>query len=493
MYSSIVLFLSICCIWLLAGALCYLLKVNGAKDWKSGIREFTVHFIKVISRIVRLLWSGLKIILPFLGRAVYEEVSHSPYPDSIINSGLFLTNEEALALVAELDKHPYDTPSLSSYLPEYGGAMWIDVSAVGLISKYHDLPKEKIGAIIEKVIQNYFMKSRNTQVRIYFLVVTATRLYFAIPLSKDGQRNLDKQTMRTELSVPTSEVAREPLTETVKTIFSDSFDTGKASGIIRLGYLLSDYEEYGVKVPLSITMPKRTCNILIAGKSGSGKSFSARWYLYQMACGKGSRVFVADYKGGEEYEMLEGSHSYASGKDAIQMVEAFYEFFTGVRNRRLKLPSMYILFIEEWMGLLTYAETLDKKLKASLMAKVGEILSVGRGLNLGVVLTVQRADASLFSNGSREQFQCVLSFGRCSKEQFSMLGFSGEMEENPTAGYKPGQALALIDGQNEIQEILVPRVNNATEMSQAIRSRLDAQPDIRKLLRAKAGGGSTGQ
>ena len=268
---------------------------------------------------------------------------------------------------------------------------------------------------------------------------------------------------------------------------------GKTPGTINLGYLLSDYKEYGMKIPLPITMPKRTCNILIAGKSGSGKSLSARWYLYQMVCRADCCVFIADYKGGEEYEMLESSPAYASGEEAIRMIEAFYEVFTRIRNRHLKPPRHLVLYIEEWLGLLTYAETKDKKLKNSLMAKVGEILSVGRGLNLGVILTVQRADASLFCSGSREQFQCVLSFGRCSREQFSMLGFSSEMEENPTAGYQPGQALALIDGQTSAQEILVPWINDTDEMCRAICTRLDAQPDIRGLSRADAGGRSTGQ
>ena len=74
-----------------------------------------------------------------------------------------------------------------------------------------------------------------------------------------------------------------------------------------------------------------------------------------------------------------------------------------------------------------------------------------------------------------------------------MLGFSAEMEENPTAGYQPGQALALIDGQDSVQEILVPWINDTDEMCRAIRSRLDDQPDIRRLSRADAGGRSTGQ
>lgn len=481
-------------LWFLGGTACYLLKINGADSWPEGLKEFTVYLIKGSIFIFRSTWKALKIVLPFLGRSVYEEISGTPYPDTVINTSLIFSNEEMLGLVKSLDGHPYDTPSLENYIPEYRGAMWIDISAVGLVSKYKGLTNRQIQEMAERVIQNFFMETRSTKkkVEIRFLVVTSTRLYFAVPLSVDGKRYLDKQTEALP-ALPISEMKQEPLTEDVMAESPGLSIAGESPGTINLGYLLSDWKEYGMKIPLPITMPKKTCNLLIGGKSGSGKSLSARWYLWQMVRKRESYVFIADYKGGEEYEVLEGSPSYASGEAAIQMIEAFYTLFTKIRNRHLKPPRHLVLYIEEWLGLLTYAETKDKKLKNSLMAKVGEILSVGRGLDLGVVLTVQRADASLFCSGSREQFQCVLSFGRCSREQFSMLGFSSEMEENPTAGYQPGQALALIDGQDSVQEILVPWIHDTDEMCRAIRSRLDAQPDIREQARADAGGRSTGQ
>lgn len=259
-----------------------------------------------------------------------------------------------------------------------------------------------------------------------------------------------------------------------------------------LGYKKGDYRQYGLKIPVDIILPKKESHILIAGKSGSGKSASARWYLYNMLDAGESLVFISDYKGGEEYQQFEGTSAYGSGEAAIHMIEEFYDFFTEVRRKRIRLEQHYTLFIEEWFGLLTYAETRDKKLKAEIMAKVSEMLAVARGLNLGIMLCVQRADASNFSSGSREQFQCVLSFGRCSAEQFRMLGFSGEMDENPTGSYKAGQALALIDGQDNIQEIIVPLIKNPDILCQRIRWYLARQPDILSLTRTIAEGNCTG-
>lgn len=262
---------------------------------------------------------------------------------------------------------------------------------------------------------------------------------------------------------------------------------------MKIGYLLGDYKEFGIQVPLNITLSKKISSILLAGKSGSGKSLTARWYLWNMLHTGESLCFIADYKGGEEYEAFEGSPSYAWGDDSIKMIDDFYELYTAVRSNRVKLKKHYTLFIEEWFGLLTYAETQSKKLKADLMAKVGELLAVSRGLNMGVIICVQRADATLFSSGTREQFQCVISFGRCSAEQFRMLGFSGELEENPTQSYKSGQALALIDGQESTYEIIVPLITNPDVLCRGIRCYLDKQPDLPALIRAIAEGKSTEQ
>ena len=71
--------------------------------------------------------------------------------------------------------------------------------------------------------------------------------------------------------------------------------------------------------------------ILVAGVSGSGKSLSARWYLWQLLHNRESLVYIADYKAGEEYEAFEGSPSYASGEKAFDMINDFYQFFTEVR------------------------------------------------------------------------------------------------------------------------------------------------------------------
>ena len=241
-----------------------------------------------------------------------------------------------------------------------------------------------------------------------------------------------------------------------------------------LGYDRNDWEQFQIKNPVEIVLPKKTSNILIAGKSGSGKSLSARWYLWQLLHNRESLVYIADYKAGEEYEAFEGSPSYASGEKAFDMINDFYQFFTEVRtNRKLRLQTTLTHYSSKnGLVCLLMQKIRAKKLKTELMAKISELLSVARGLNIGVIIALQRADASLFSSGAREQFQCVCSFGRCSSEQFRMLGFNSELESNPTSRYGAGEALALIDGQESIKEIKVPFIRNEAVLCDQIRHHL---------------------
>lgn len=259
-----------------------------------------------------------------------------------------------------------------------------------------------------------------------------------------------------------------------------------------IGYDQNDWKQFQIKNPVEIVLPKKTSNILVSGKSGSGKSKSILWYIWQSLRNQESVVYLADYKAGEEFP-FEDLSSYASGEQVFDMIDNYHQFFTAVRSGRIRLSKHYMLVLEEYFGLLTYAENHSKKLKTELMAKIGEILAVGRGLNIGIMLCVQRADSNLFSSGAREQFHCIINFARCSSEAFRMLGFSGELESNPTSRYGAGEALVLIDGQDAVREIKVPLIKNEEILCQQIRYYLDKQPTISDLIRAVAGGESTEQ
>ena len=256
-----------------------------------------------------------------------------------------------------------------------------------------------------------------------------------------------------------------------------------------LGYLLRDYLELGVKVPLVIPIGKQYNSLMLMGKSGSGTSLSGRLYIYDMLRTKESLIYISDYKGGEEYEAFEGSHAYASGSQAIRMIQEFHRFFCLVRENKVRLKQHYTLYIEEWGGLLAFVEAMDKKLKMVLQAQVAELLAVSRGLNMGVILCTQRNDSSLFTGGSREQFQIICCYGRISVEARKMAFGGSEMtEEQKACNYKPGQGCILIDGYEKMQEIIVPHIKNQDRLCCQIRAYLDQQPELASLIGGIAAG-----
>lgn len=467
-----------------AARLCCLLKQNRLILCISRCLCHFIHMLQWIGATLYKYRHEIKFGVVKIATWIKEQANGEDLYKYMSDVSLILSAEELNNLQDKLNGHPYDTPVLLSYESPSDGTVRYTFEALGLAEKYKGMEGVELGKIPQFTICNYIMATRYRQVPVCILEATPTRLCFAIPISEYGKEKLQKLYQEKNLMNQ-----RKPVSLLEDAVTGDYCRLKKA---LTLGYLLLDYNKCGLKIPLLINLSKQSSNVLIAGKSGSGKSQSMRLYIWNMLHSGENLCFIADYKGGEEYESFEGSSSYASGENAIRMIEDFYEFFTSVRSNRIRLQNHYTLLIEEWFGLLTYAEMQSKKLKAELMAKVGELLAVCRGLNMGIILCVQRADAALFPLGSREQFQCVLAFGRTSIEQFRMLGFSGELEDNPSHDYKAGQAMALIDGQEGVQEIVMPFIEKSDIVCQGIRAYLDKQPDIPTLTRAAAEGKSEG-
>lgn len=66
----------------------------------------------------------------------------------------------------------------------------------------------------------------------------------------------------------------------------------------------------------------------------------------------------------------------------------------------------------------------DKKTADSIRAKIATILMMGRSRRFFVQTSVQRAQAELFSQGSRDNYSVCLGMGNLTKESASVLGFS---------------------------------------------------------------------
>lgn len=101
--------------------------------------------------------------------------------------------EEVPKLVERFKNSPYIVPSLSRYVSNSLGVLWLDIKAMGLIPLYQGLTRSDICGMAENIIQNFYLETRGRSVKIFIKVASPTRLYFAIPLSEEAEEYLEKQ------------------------------------------------------------------------------------------------------------------------------------------------------------------------------------------------------------------------------------------------------------------------------------------------------------
>ncbi len=113
--------------------------------------------------------------------------------DEVVNTAIILTDEEIKQLLSLLELKLYVLPVLIQYAPNINGILWLDISAVDTYPEYDGLSLEERQKIIIHLLQKFYFERRGFYVLLFLKVVTSTRLYLAIPLSKRGQRFLENQ------------------------------------------------------------------------------------------------------------------------------------------------------------------------------------------------------------------------------------------------------------------------------------------------------------
>lgn len=215
----------------------------------------------------------------------------------------------------------------------------------------------------------------------------------------------------------------------------------------------------GGKLPVPIHLNiSDYCHALVTGSTGSGKSYAL---LYLMGAllqsNPKTEVYFCDFKNSEDFAFMSGYSRYYAGDDCYMGIIKYYDSFcnsrrTGRNNRRK------LLIFDEYPAFINYLSTKDKadKTKKSndVLSMIAELLMLGRGIQYGVWIVTQRADAALFSNGARDNFMVIVGLGRMSKEQKSMV-FAGE--ELPEKVFKRGEGMLLADA-HEIMEVKYPKI-----------------------------------
>lgn len=236
------------------------------------------------------------------------------------------------------------------------------------------------------------------------------------------------------------------------------FDSSKLTVGVDLSIL-----SQGVKVPVTVDFSS-VPHMLIVAPSGSGKTYLLTYILGQIAK-KSVKLILADFKGIDfiEFNDCRNYYKHNSVGEAVDCV------FDELQNRmaNASVNSEYepiYLCIDEWSGFLSSLAV--KKEQDNYKQKLANILMLGRGANIFIIMSLQRADSTYITG--RDNFGNVVGLGTLSKESIAMVSNDNKEMIEPKSR---GKGYLQTDGK-PLREIVVPMLRNINDTKAVIKTAL---------------------
>ena len=236
------------------------------------------------------------------------------------------------------------------------------------------------------------------------------------------------------------------------------FDSSKLTVGVDLSIL-----SQGVKVPVTVDFSS-VPHMLIVAPSGSGKTYLLTYILGQIAK-KSVKLILADFKGIDfiEFNDCRNYYKHNSVGEAVDCV------FDELQNRmaNASVNSEYepiYLCIDEWSGFLSSLAV--KKEQDNYKQKLANILMLGRGANIFIIMSLQRADSTYITG--RDNFGKVVGLGTLSKESIAMVFNDNKEMIEPKSR---GKGYLQTDGK-PLREIVVPMLRNINDTKAVIKTAL---------------------
>lgn len=236
------------------------------------------------------------------------------------------------------------------------------------------------------------------------------------------------------------------------------FDSSKLTVGVDLSIL-----SQGVKVPVTVDFSS-VPHMLIVAPSGSGKTYLLTYILGQIAK-KSVKLILANFKGIDfiEFNDCRNYYKHNSVGEAVDCV--FYELQNRMANASVNSEYEPIyLCIDEWSGFLSSLAV--KKEQDNYKQKLANILMLGRGANIFIIMSLQRADSTYITG--RDNFGNVVGLGTLSKESIAMVFNDNKEMIEPKSR---GKGYLQTDGK-PLREIVVPMLRNINDTKAVIKTAL---------------------
>lgn len=185
-------------------------------------------------------------------------------------------------------------------------------------------------------------------------------------------------------------------------------------------------------------------NLLVVGATGAGKTVATRVLMKKIACfQKNTKFWILDFKA-IDFKAFDGEFPvrYYAYNDCVQGLEDFYNEFKNAQGRGQASQCPQYLVFDEWGAFIL---SQDKRQADRLKQMLAELIMMGRAYKFYVICGLQRADASHFLAGARDQFMAILCMGNLSNTQKQML-IPEEYREQMDIVERQGEGYLYVDG-----------------------------------------------
>ena len=209
--------------------------------------------------------------------------------------------------------------------------------------------------------------------------------------------------------------------------------------------------------------PDKAPHMVVFGATGSGKTYCTKLILARIAKNiKNSQLYIADYKGDNDYAFLSDTKRFFRYSDCSIALETYYQRLKMRQSGEDETRNMLMLMFDEWAS---YTVNIDKKKSEEEKKKLATLLMLGRSFNVHVTVSQQRVDASYFAT-ARDNWNVVISLSNLSAEGKEMM--FREFKDQMKPDRKQGTGYMITNG-TDFTPIQVPYITDMEKVNYYIR------------------------